>query len=1061
MEYCEGGSLDAVLDGTPWQPSRAVALVGAVAGAVDAAHRAGVVHRDLKPGNILLTADGTPKVTDFGLARRLDVAGGTRTGAVLGTPPYMAPEQAGGKGKEAGPAADVYALGAILYELLTGRPPFKAATAMDTILQVLSEEPAPVRRLQPKVPRDLETVCHQCLEKDPAKRYRSAEALAEDLRRFQAGEPVAARPVGPWGRAAKWARRSPVAAGLLAAVALGLVAVAALSTAVAFALAQRERAAVAARDELEGTLARNLLRPLGYGDCPPWLPTSLTGPEAVALWELADQRGERVWYRFVEEAASSPEGTRQLRERATFGLHAAAGLDEDRRARLEALLLGRLADERLPQERRLDLALVACDLGGLTPEGRRAVAQALDEAVAGASEAKALWRLARGLSAVTGRMEQHEAAETCARAANALTAALAHAPDGHALAHLAYGVSALAERMEPRAGAAACAKTAAAVAAGIASEPGNDQSALVGGLSSVSAVAEPGAAASALTCAIVGARDNEQIGRLVFRLRAVAASLTPHQAAEAASAIAGAMTRQSDREATGLLASGLAEVADYMEAREGASLLVAAVAAQTDPQTLTVLASTLSRVAWRMAPAERGDVCSQAAAALARAMTKTADRRALECLASGLSSVAVGMEPREGAAALAAAMARPTTPEALELMARSLAEVAAHMEAREAAACCDRAAALLSAALANASDEQALESLPSGLSALAERMEPQEGAATRAKAVAALMRALTRSSNHPARKRLAWGLARVAMRMEPREGVTVLVAAMDKQHDPELVAALGGSGLAEVVGRLKPGEGTAACSKAASFLTSAIARTHASGIMQELAVSVAAVAGRVRPVEGAACCSKAAAALMDAIPRTPEPWMLQNLASGLSALAERLPPQQAAEAAAILIQAFAKTSEADPCEALERALVAVTEGMGPNERAALFGQAQAASVNSLRALLTGDPRPAATRVVSLIASAAAMNEGPLPARLAQLTTHLRQAKQLSPQELVNLLKMPTCVGPARRIVLEQLELRYTRSFRDHWDFVRYAHEHHLALDLTSRPKRPALPAASP
>jgi formylglycine-generating enzyme required for sulfatase activity len=223
LELCEGGSLDKKLGGTPVQPREAAGLVETLARAVQAAHAAGIVHRDLKPANVLLAGDDTLKVTDFGLAKKLDAASGqTASGAILGTPSYMAPEQAGGKSKEVGPAADVYALGAILYECLTGRPPFKAATALDTLLLVLSEEPVPVRQLQPKVPLDLETICLKCLHKEPARRYASAAALAEDLRRFLAGEPIAARPAGWWERGWKWAKRRPTAA------ALSLVSVAAL-----------------------------------------------------------------------------------------------------------------------------------------------------------------------------------------------------------------------------------------------------------------------------------------------------------------------------------------------------------------------------------------------------------------------------------------------------------------------------------------------------------------------------------------------------------------------------------------------------------------------------------------------------------------------------------------------------------------------------------------------------------------------------------------------------------------------------------------------------------------
>jgi len=197
LEFVPGGSLASQLDGTPMAPQRAAGLVLTLARAVAFAHRQGIVHRDLKPANVLIGSDGAPKIADFGLAKRLgDDAGQTQTGTILGSPSYMAPEQAEGKTQLVGPAADIYALGAIFYELLTGRPPFKADSLLATLEQVRQHEAVAPRDLQPHLPRDLDTICLKCLEKKPDHRYASADALADDLQRFAQGEPIHARELG-------------------------------------------------------------------------------------------------------------------------------------------------------------------------------------------------------------------------------------------------------------------------------------------------------------------------------------------------------------------------------------------------------------------------------------------------------------------------------------------------------------------------------------------------------------------------------------------------------------------------------------------------------------------------------------------------------------------------------------------------------------------------------------------------------------------------------------------------------------------------------------------------
>jgi mono/diheme cytochrome c family protein/predicted Ser/Thr protein kinase len=256
MEYVAGGSLAELLARNPPSARTAAELIETLARAIHAAHERGVVHRDLKPSNVMLTADGTLKIADFGLAKRLDDdSGHTHSGEILGTPSYMAPEQAEGKKDQIGPATDVYALGAILYELLAGKPPFQGTSPLDSLRLVVAQEPVAPSRIAASVPRDLEAICLKCLEKPPSQRYASAQALADDLRRFLMGQPVNARRIGPVRRAWKWICRHPQGVALVAT--FGVLALIPVSFLVAHYRSQRQ---IRLKAQEQAPLVREILQ---------------------------------------------------------------------------------------------------------------------------------------------------------------------------------------------------------------------------------------------------------------------------------------------------------------------------------------------------------------------------------------------------------------------------------------------------------------------------------------------------------------------------------------------------------------------------------------------------------------------------------------------------------------------------------------------------------------------------------------------------------------------------------------------------------------------------------
>jgi hypothetical protein len=1086
LELVDGPTLAARLGGAPQTAAEAARLVEELARAVEAAHQQGVIHRDLKPANILLTADGIPKISDFGLAKRVDVvAVPTQSGEIIGTPSYMAPEQARGDRERVGPASDVYALGAILYELLTGRPPFRAVTPLDTLLQVLYEEPVPPRRLQPKVPLDLENICLKCLHKEAGKRYSHAEELADDLRRFQGGRPVRARPIGRAEKTIRWARRNPIVAGSLAALLLVLLAGSAISTYFAFDAADKAKQArnkeaeakqnaadlekankglEQSRDELEVTLARSLMRPLGLQERQP-----LTDPEIEAVWELATTRSERLGLRFVEEALRSPVTTRQLKSRAESALHAAVGLDLGKRAQVERLLVERLLDPQRDDAQRADVALAAVALGDLTPGAAARVARIIIPALAKATDYNARQPLSQGLVVVAARMEPKQAAAT-------LTQDMANTSNPYALDTLAKALSVVAARIEPKDAARAAATLTQAMAK--TTKP-SDVSQLARGLSALAGRMEPKEAAhlcSQAAVTLTQAMDDPSMNSLVrsWSVGSLLAMVPWMEPKDGAATISQAMSKTTDAALLRQEAEALSVVAARLEHEEATSFcsqaaatLTQAMSKTTNPSALSQLAQGLSAVAARMEPEEAARLCSQAAATLTKDMSKTTNSMTLQWLAEGLLAVAAWMEPKEAAhdcsrAVAAFTQAKLPSLHFLSRWAQLVSAVAARMEPKEASRLCSQA-------IAKTTDPLVLGTWAQVLSAVAARMEPREAAQVCSEAAATLNAVMPKSTAFYALHELTQGLSAVATRVDPKDGAAILTQAMTqaltKGTDPRALLPLA-TGLSAVSARMEPKEAAHVYSQAATTLVQAASKTADARALAEV---VSAVAVGMEPKEAAYVCSQAAAVVAEAMTKTTDDLTLYLLAQRLSALAARMEPKEAAlvcsQAAVTLTQAPAKTAPDDDTNYLARGLCLLAAWMEPNETARLCAQAMARAkttgpnsyllAQDLSTALTGVyPAELSRRAAAVVATAAPCCSGPV-ATLARLGPALEPSPcRLSTPELIELLKQPTCVGPSRRVILDQLENRYRRKFADHWEFVHFAQQQKLGFDFTGPPKRP-------
>jgi hypothetical protein len=1080
LEHVAGGSLDRQLAGNPQEPLLAARLTRLLAEAMHHAHGHGVIHRDLKPGNVLLASGGreppvaaeetrgirpplanlVPRIADFGLARRLDTnTGDTRSGDILGTPSYMAPEQAFGRNAAVDARTDVYALGAILYEMLTGHPPFKGATVLDTLVLVTDSDPVPPCRLLPSgVPRDLETICLKCLSKEPTKRYASAAELADDLGRFERGEPIRARPIGVLERAVKWVRRRPTTAALLAAVVALLIAGTVVSTTFGVLALRKAKEAelnadTAGRREREAaenaqlarknaqqanealfkgrtTLARGLGRPLGFE-------TFLRPSEAQVLWELSDTDDE-VRDLFFTEALSQSDTAARLARRADVAVHAAVGLSGARRLRLRGLLLERLREGQAD----LEVREACLALGDALEVQDEAWCQAMGDVVVArlerTSEPHVLLNRIQAVAVRTGRLDERQAGDLSARVMRLLLGRLRGEPSPMGRTYLAQGVSRLAPHLPAAEAASALSAVlevlAAAGEAGSLGELATAFAALVVRLDTAQAdfLSEP--AVPVLLDRLRQPRFYSCRSKIGQALTILAARLSLRQATATYRRLRESLAQESNSivllERLRITAA-LADRLDRRDAAEAAEHLLAVVLgrlrlpAEDGPQAAT-LAALVSQLVPLLARTEPTEASGQTTL---QALADAADTETVWGCGLLLAALADRLPPGQGARlaleALEVLLVRIERQPAQALLpGRVIDLLAPRVGPKEAAGLMDRLRKTMAAA-------PAVEASLPAFKALAARLPPADAERHTAEVAHLVADRIQAAPNSAAAER--WSVL-----------VADLAGRLPRQQAEEIVRRAASALLARLPVVTQEAGEVRGLTALAGLLPAATAAVATSEIIDQIgqpstphadmATALVALAPRLDAAQARPLARKFVGHLSPlALDRLPKTQRVAPLARAASALTVRLPSEEASTLGLPVIREL---------------LARLRRSSDPIVLSDL-AEAVAALVSARNA---PDAEDLAFEAAHRILDGPAVNaEGPTAAALANALRGL--AERTRSQQVIDLLKHPLCVGPYAAVLLSELSRREQRPFADVWQVADWAEGHEPPLDWASAPRR--------